>query len=132
MIKLFSIFISVLILFHSLNFSKIDLDQMKELLEHIELHKNKYGDGLLVFLSKHYGESEQKHSRDHGEEDKNHEDLPFNHNCCVHSFIVYVLTRSELQIKNPELQIRKKSDFYYQELYSSTERSDIFQPPKLS
>ncbi len=132
MIKLFSIFLSVLILFQGLNFSKIDLKQINDLLEHIQLHSDRYGDDLLVFLSKHYGELEEKHSQEHQDEDKNHKDLPFNHNCCVHSYVVFVLTRSELQIKNPEPQIRKESDFYYQALYSSTERSDIFQPPKLS
>jgi len=130
MAKVFSIALSFLVLFQSFNLDLSDLAHIDELLEHAEYHAEKYGDNFLVFISKHYGEMQKEHSRDHQEEKQEHEELPFTQLFCSHVFTANVIDK----IKIPPLKtcpiVDFKTNFYYLDNYSFFEKPDIFQPPK--
>ena len=130
MAKLFSISLSFLVLFQSFNLDLADLTHIDELLVHAQFHSEKYGDTFLVFISKHYGELQKEHLQDQEGEQKEHEELPFNHHCCSHVFTAYVLNKTQI----PELKTEQIADytanFHYLDSYSSFEIFDIFQPPK--
>lgn len=107
-----------------------DLTHIDKLLEHAEFHSEKHGDNLIAFFSKHYGELQKEHSQNHQEEEKKHEELPFNHHCCSHSFTSFILSKIEISIEKTEPVTDLALNFHYLENYSSFEKSDIFQPPK--
>lgn len=131
MSKLASIALSFLILTQSFNMDLGDLAHIDDLLEHAELHSEKYGDNLLVFISKHYGELQGEHNHDQQDEKKEHEELPFTHHCCSHAFTAFVLNRFEtLQILKTDPVADSTTNFHYLENYSFLEKTDIFQPPQ--
>ncbi|MCK5678317.1 MAG: hypothetical protein KAH72_07580 [Flavobacteriaceae bacterium] len=125
--KLLSIFISSFILVQSFNIHLNDIFKFDELVEHVKFHEDKYGDDIFIFLSKHYGELKEKHSKNHQKEDHK---LPFDHNCSFDSLTVYVLHKLKFTIDESKDIIYQTSNFFYQELHSSFEKPDIFQPPK--
>ncbi|NND78686.1 MAG: hypothetical protein HKN53_02170 [Maribacter sp.] len=130
MAKIFSITLSFLILFQSATLDLSDLAQIDELLEHAEFHSEKYGDNVLEFLSKHYGELQKEHSRDHQEEKKEHEELPFTQHCCTHVFTAFVINKTQLPALKISGLVDFTTNFYYLDNYASIEKFDIFQPPK--
>ncbi len=54
-----------------------DMVQIDEFIEHAQFHSEAYGDNVIVFISKHYGELKADHEKDHQEEKEDHEKLPF-------------------------------------------------------
>ncbi|MFK5973799.1 MAG: hypothetical protein QM485_11025 [Flavobacteriaceae bacterium] len=132
--KLFSILISLLLLFQSVNMSISDLAQIDELIEHAQFHNEQYGDSFFVFVSKHYGELKAEHSKKHQEEKCDHEDLPFNHNSCTHitSVTTYVLNKFKAEIKSLFFSKTIEANFYYQGHTSSLHAIGFFQPPRFS
>ncbi len=130
MVKTFSIVVSFLVLFQSLNLDLGDLAHIDEFLEHAEYHSEKYGDNLFVFISKHYGELQVEHSQDHQEEQKEHEELPFMNHCCTHVFTAYVVSKIQLPLLKKDSIAAFTANFHYLDNYSFFEKSDIFQPPK--
>jgi len=127
-IKLFSILTSCLILIQSLNIDFKDIVQLDELIEHSKFHSDTYGDNFFSFIAKHYGELKQTHSKQHQEEKKEHEQLPFNHQSCAHTSLASVLIQTNIHLLKNEPIIT--NNFYYQELYSLFEKTSVFQPPK--
>lgn len=107
-----------------------ELMHIENLIEHAQLHSEKYGDNFLVFLSKHYGELQSEHSQEHQEEKKDHEELPFNHQCCSQSVMVYMMPKFQVPVIKTVPVMDYAIDFYYRDNYSFLEKSDIFQPPK--
>ena len=109
-----------------------DIVQLDELIEHAQFHSDQYGDNMIVFLSKHYGELKADHQRDHQEEKKDHEKLPFNHSVshtCVAD--VFISTyKSDLNVI--EFSDYKSANFYYQATTSSLHIQGILQPPRIS
>lgn len=130
MSKLFSIALSLLLLIQSFNMDLVDIAQVDIFLTHAKFHKQKYGDNIFVFISKHYGELKFQHEQEHKEEHKDHEELPFNHHTCTHAPSAFVLNRVDLLLLKTTLIKDTSSEFFYQESYSHLENSDIFQPPK--
>ncbi len=130
--KLFSILLSSLIMLQSFGVHYDDIVQLDELIEHAQFHSNQYGDNMIVFLSKHYGELKADHQRDHQEEKKDHEKLPFNHSVshtCVAD--VFISTyKSDLNVI--EFSDYKSANFYYQAPTSSLHTQGILQPPRIS
>ncbi|SIR33258.1 hypothetical protein SAMN05421797_11077 [Maribacter ulvicola] len=110
-----------------------DIVQLDELIEHAQFHNMQYGDNVIVFLSKHYGELKADHQRDHQEEKKDHEKLPFNHSGASHISIADVFLNTYKSELN-EVQILENSDgnFYYQAPSSSLHSQGILQPPRVS
>lgn len=119
-----------MLLFQSFNLDMIDVAQLDEFLTHAQFHKEKYGDNLLVFISKHYGELKTQHDLEHREEQKDHEELPFNHQTCSHFTSAFLLNGSDFAIPKTPLIADTSSNFFYQESNGQIENSDIFQPPK--
>jgi hypothetical protein len=130
MSKLFSITLSILLLFQSFNLDMVDVAQLDGFLTHAEFHKEKYGDNLYVFISKHYGELKAQHDLEHREEHKDHEELPFNHQTCSHFSTAFVLGETDFMVPKTPQVADSTPNFFYQESYCPIENSDIFQPPK--
>lgn len=130
MTRFVSIWLAMTILFQSANFGMEDMLKMDVLLEHAKFHSEKYGDDFFVFISKHYGEQEAEHSEEHGEEKKDHEQLPFNHQSCSHSLVEFVLNRMDSPLPKLGQDHTTSSNFFYKEPYSLFEKSNIFQPPR--
>ncbi len=128
--KLLSIFVSGLILFQSFNIHINDIFCLGDLLEHAQFHKEKYGDNIFVFFSKHYGELKDNHSEKHQEEDHNR--LPFNENYSFGLVTAFVLNEIINSIEYTDEVAYQNSNFFYQDNYSSLTEFDIFQPPKIA
>ena len=132
MIKFFSIVTSCLILIQSLNINFNDIVQLDELIEHSKFHSETYGDNFFLFITKHYGELKQEHSKEHQEEKKKHEQLPFNQQSCAHSSIDFVSIIYDIPLLKSLPITTNSSNFYYQEFYSLFEKTSVFEPPKLA
>lgn len=132
MAKLFSIFMSGLILIQSFDIAFNDIAQFDELLEHAQFHAEEYGDSLFVFISKHYGELKDQHDKEHQEEKKEHDKLPFqNHYGCASS-VAIVTDTSFLRMNCPQIPESKTTNFYYHPPISSLHAQGLFQPPRIS
>lgn len=132
MSKFLAIGLSVVVLIQSLRLDVGDLVYMDELFEHAQFHAEKYGDNFFVFLSKHYGELQEKHTQDHQEEQTEHEKLPFNNTYCSHVITVYVVHKFEMQVSMATPDVDYIANFLYLDNYVFLEKSDIFQPPQLA
>jgi hypothetical protein len=130
MVKLFSCFLTVLILSQSIGAYFGSLEEFNVLLEHAKVHSEEYGDDFIVFLSKHYGNLKEQHSHDEPERENQHENLPFNHNGSIHSPIT--LNEAALAISPVwhEPSGESVSGFGYTDLYTSLFISGILQPPQ--
>ena len=132
MIKLFSIVMSGLILIQSFDIAFNDIAQLDELLEHAQFHAEEYGDNIFVFISKHYGELKDQHDKDHKEEKKDHEKLPFQNHCSCASTVAIVSDTDFLRIDSLQIPEGMTPNFYYQPLTSSLHAKGLFQPPRIS
>ena len=132
--RFLSIVISLVILGQSIGVQFGDLVQLDELIEHARFHQEEYGDNLLVFLSKHYGELKAEHAKKHQEERGEHEELPFQNHLQFASSFNFILYRPfRLLVSVPEGPFQQKTDnFYYQMPDSSLFPSGVFQPPRRS
>lgn len=130
MSNVFSIVLSVLILVQSSTLNLRDIAQLEDFLIHAQFHKQKYGDNLIDFISKHYGAQKEQHHLESQEEHKDHGSLPLNHQCCTHSIVVFVLDRNNFTLPKSPQAVDTVGGFFYQESYYQRATSDIFQPPK--
>jgi hypothetical protein len=121
-------------LFQSMGFQFSDITQFDELIGHAEFHSKQYGDNMLVFISKHYGELKAEHQEKHQEEEKDHEKLPFNHSSCSHTVhtIAFVLDTFKSNLQIPDFTATTESNFYYQVPVSNLHEKGLFQPPRIS
>ena len=127
----FAIPLSILLLLQSVSIGVNDIIQINNLIEHAKFHNETYGDSLLVFISKHYGELKNNHTQNNPSEQHDHEKLPFGHQTCHHFFEVAVLSPFYgLEEKSIEHVATAEANFFYKEPYSSPYKSGIFQPPK--
>ena len=117
-------------LFQSFNIGADDIMQLDELMEHAQFHQQEYGDNFFIFLSKHYGELKAEHSKKHQEEQKDHEELPFQ--CQGHMSSVVAFLPSILPFYSNAIEIidTTESNFHYFNLYSSLHEKELLQPPK--
>lgn len=122
-----SILLSSLLLLQNVNIGASEVLRVGNLLEHAQLHSEKYGDSVLSFLTKHYGASKKVHLTSH----EGHENLPFNHNSLTKStlsvFIFNPLQALELPLLSPTTP---SLNFFYGNSYSSYVNLDYFQPPR--
>ncbi|WP_299120958.1 hypothetical protein [uncultured Winogradskyella sp.] len=130
MSKLFAIPLSALMLIQSFNIGTDDILQFDELIEHAQFHKQEYGDNFLVFLSKHYGELKTEHSKNHQEEQKDHEQLPFQ--CQGHFSTVIAFLPHQTPIYSGEIETLDSTEFNFRyfNFYSSLYEEKQLQPPK--
>lgn len=130
--KLFSISLSFIILLQSFGLHFDDLVQIDEFIEHAQFHNKQYGDNVLIFISKHYGELKADHDEEHQEEKEDHEQLPFQHQSHATSFTDFTLNTYITEFKTPEFSEFNTANFYYQTLSSTLHSEGLFQPPRLS
>ncbi len=130
MIKLSSIAVSLLILVQSFNVHIDDIVELDELVEHAQFHSDEHGDNFLVFISKHYGELKAEHSKKHQEEQEDHEQLPFQHQCQTTSLSAFVLNQTADYPLEIELVLDLDSNYFYQDSYHSLAQEGLFQPPR--
>ena len=118
----------------SFGISLNNISQLEAFVEHAQYHSIQYGDNVLVFISKHYGELKTEHDKEHQEEKKDHEQLPFNHNNNSHllSITAFVLITVKEELKFPEFLEFKTNNFFYQVHSSSLHSQGILQPPQYS
>ncbi|XLS30286.1 hypothetical protein ACJD0Z_05510 [Flavobacteriaceae bacterium M23B6Z8] len=124
---------SILLLLQSSNIHFIDLTRVDEFIAHAQFHKDQYGDTIMVFISKHYGDLKKDHSQLHQEEKSDHEQLPFEHNCQqVATTSAFVLNNFQTSLKITFFKVTQEANFYYQAASSSLHSSGILQPPRFS
>jgi hypothetical protein len=109
-----------------------DISQIDEFMVHAQFHNEQYGDGLVVFIAKHYGELKADHAIDHQEEKEDHEQLPFQDQSHLSSSSNFILNSFKEEFKSVELPEFKEHNFHYQEPSSSLHLEGLFQPPRLS
>ena len=132
MAKLFSIMMSGLILIQSMDIAFDDIAQFDELLEHADFHAEKYGDNLLVFISKHYGELKEQHDKDHKEEKKDHEELPFQKHCACSSFTAMAIITAFPDLPSLQNNECPVANFNYRAPTSSPHTKGLLQPPQFA
>lgn len=130
MVKLISVVLSSLIFIQSFQIDLGDLVQLDELIEHAQFHNAEYGDNLLVFLSKHYGDSKAEHSERHQEEQEDHEQLPFQQNPLIAGLSVFVLEDTKVEINKELIVDQGKTTFFYHIQDYESFKSSILQPPQ--
>lgn len=130
MSKLFSISLSLIIVFQSIGIRFVDIIQIDEFIEHAQFHSEQYGDNVFVFISKHYGELKVDHEKQHQEEKEDHEQLPFQHQYGSFTAFALIFTKTEFEI----LRFTKYNthNFYYQAPASFLYPKGLFQPPRFS
>ncbi|MCB0383730.1 MAG: hypothetical protein KDD05_10685, partial [Psychroserpens sp.] len=111
MSKMFAILLSCLILTQSLRLDYDDIIQMDDLIEHAQFHKAEYGDNFFVFISKHYGKLKDEHRKNHQDEEKEHEQLPFQCHDHMVSITAFVIHKCFLEIETVELLELKDNRF---------------------
>ncbi len=107
-----------------------DFLQLDELIEHAQLHKQKYGDNIFVFISKHYGDLKGVHEKDNKDEKKEHEQLPFQQQSSINLILEFTLNFKKTDNQNIIGSESTETIFYYQPLNSLLHEKGIFQPPK--
>ncbi|MGP1994039.1 hypothetical protein D9V96_019310 [Zobellia laminariae] len=132
MSKLLSISLSFVVLLQSFGVSLCDVSQIDEFIEHAQFHSEQYGDNVLVFISKHYGELKATHDKEHQEEKEDHEQLPFQHQSHFSSATAFVLIAYKEHFKSFEISEYKSHNFFYQAPSSSLHSEGILQPPRHS
>lgn len=107
-----------------------DVLKLDELWEHAQFHKQEYGDSFFVFLSKHYGKLKQEHSKNHQEEQSDHEQLPFQ--CQGHCSIIigFITFQSSNHLNTFETIHPAETNFHYLNLYTSLNNKELLHPPR--
>lgn len=121
-----SIFLSLSLSFQSLHLKVEDLWSVQELLEHVEMHAEKYDDSLTDFFVKHYGSLKADHYDTHSE----HDDLPFNHKSSSIGVSVFLVDHQEIPALRVAYTTPRTHTFFYGSTYCSLDLADIFQPPR--
>ena len=129
MSKIIAILYSSLILVQSFNIGFEDVSKLSTLLTHANYHQEAYGDTFFDFIEEHYGYS----SFIHGEDHKEHEELPFKHNhqTCLDIHSLFTLNTTNFNVEYPHFT-EIPLNFFYKESNSLFEKPSFFQPPKLA
>ena len=112
MLKIISFSVASIILIQSFNIHMLDVLKLKNLMEHIEFHKSTYGDNVFAFVAKHYGYQKLKHENKDEKED--HQQLPFHHNTCFDSVVLYVFNMNRYQLKDLDTSDSELDTFFFQ------------------
>ena len=128
--KLLSILLSSLIFIQSFNISLYDLSNFGIMIEHMDFHKENYGDTISDFVSVHYGNTKILHSDDHEHHD-DHDKLPFRSDPQTSQNVssVFIVNNTNFNFKH-DFFIEIPFNFFYKESQSQFEKASIFQPPQ--
>lgn len=109
-----------------------DIAQLDEFIEHATYHSEQYGDNVIVFISKHYGELKADHEKQHQEEKEDHEQLPFQHQSHISASTAFIINLQLAEFKTTHFSEFKIHNFHYQASFSSCYLGRLFQPPRHS
>ena len=123
---------SGLILIQSFTIAIVDIVQFDELLKHAQFHAEEHGDNLFVFFSKHYGELKEQHDKEHREEKKDHEKLPFQNQYNGIATMAIVSDKAIVPLTSYHNPNDMGPNFYYHVLIPSLYSKVLFQPPKFA
>lgn len=125
--KTISTIASLLILVQGM-FSFVDFSfLLNETIADYKLHQNKYGDDLITFFSKHFGDLKEQHLAQHRKE---HQEHKHNHEMNFSVQIDMLWDNPNDYDANFNTVFYKKNNFTYKDLFSSFEKQKIFQPPR--
>ena len=128
--RLGAILLSALLLMQSFHITVTDLARVDDLMAHMRYHQEQFGDDLLSFFSKHYGEEKAEHQKNHREERPDHEQLPFQHITHVHAPQTLDFSGVVSLPVPPVADIEKVLPFHYPTITTALYTSGIFQPPR--
>ncbi len=105
------------------------LDFFHEYAMDYRLHKEKYGDDIFSFVSKHFGSLKKYHSEEHKKDQQEHNNK--HKHCIYHLHLDQYFLKTDLSI-NFHPVIFSKRIFYYQENFTSPYFDSIIDPPDFS
>ena len=120
----------MLIFLQGINLHFNDLVELDALVEHYRFHVESHGDDFLSFFSKHYGTQKDSHNRAHQEEQKQHDQLPFQHQCQSYQPLVLLFDQIPHLLARSEAPREADRMFHYLDTYSPIPGDGPFQPPK--
>ncbi len=132
MSSIFSILLSFVILVQGFGLHVNDIAQLDEFIEHAEYHSEQYGDNVIVFISKHYGELKADHEKENQDEKEDHDQLPFQHQSHMSASTAFIISPQIEEIKTTDFSEFKTNNFHYQASSSSCYLEGLLQPPKHS
>ncbi|PHR95716.1 MAG: hypothetical protein COA80_10050 [Leeuwenhoekiella sp.] len=125
--NLISAILSMLVLAQSFSVSLADFLHIPDLVTHYEYHQEHFGDDLLSFIEKHYGELKEEHRQEH----EGHDKLPSGHqHSCAHSAVVFLNTQQPTPEHKSIPADQTSANYFYRDNYHFAAVSGIFQPPK--
>lgn len=126
-VKLFHIFISLMILVQSTSVQIDGFDKIKKMVGHYSLHYEYYGDNFTIYISKHYGELKESHKQEH----KENEDNCIHNECTSQLLANFTLGVSVINVLYSKFPIKETLKYYNKELIPTFEKQKIFQPPQI-
>ena len=130
MIKLTSIILSLLVVTQSLSLNMTALLQIDELIEHAKFHKAEYDDNIFIFLSKHYGSLKADHEKNHQEEQKEHEQLPFHCHSSTITILIYTFQKAFNYGNDLDFNEEEEREFFYLSSYKYLYDDALLEPPQ--
>jgi len=130
MLRIKALFLSLFILVQSAHVPINEIFELDELIEHAKFHAEEHGDNFFVFISKHYGELKAEHSKNHQEEQEDHEELPFQHQgqtVLLFAFVLNEITDYPVEIAD---FINLDPNYFYLDSYHSLTQEGLLQPPR--
>lgn len=126
--KIIVTYLTFIILFQGISVNSDILYQLNEMIEDYQIHKVKYDDNLTTFIAKHFGDLKESHKKEHQEEHKQrkHPVNELNNDIQVDFALNFYCLNTSNYIESSE----KSSNFSYSNLFSTYEKSSVFQPPK--
>jgi hypothetical protein len=124
--------LSVVMMFQSFGFSMEIVSKLSDVMEHAQFHQEEYGDDLLMFLSKHYGELMTDHQKQHQDEKEEHEKLPFKQLNLAPGGLSLILFSKGFEITAPITSDLETHLFLYNSNFSSVFLDTQLRPPRLS
>lgn len=112
-------------LMQSVHMGVEDIAKIPELMEHYQEHQEKYDDGLISFINKHYGADKEKHESQERDE---HHDLPFHHS--HHVCIDMKVDLPYVAVEPGPKKTVSKDYFVYRAPRTVSRTNSILQPPK--
>ncbi len=132
MLRITAFILSSVILLQSVTFSSSALVEILSFIEHYNYHKLTNDDSFVEFVSLHYGDLKAKHTQDHPEEHKDHQQLPLNNLHSTSILYVSCIDFSSYNLLDINLLDFYLNNFRYTPGSSSFNPLDLIQPPRIA
>jgi hypothetical protein len=124
--------LSFALLFQSFGLSTDLISKITEVVEHAKFHNAEYGDNLMVFISKHYGELMAEHDDEHHEDEGQHEKLPFKQTPNFICGISLAFLSHTTELPDPPVKESYIHTFFYKSALTSSFTDRRLRPPRRS